>query len=119
MPVQMCNQVFNPVEEAAETECCTGEVQQVQTPQTITEEATNLINGDRSRDYGDPVECHERIATAVTAILGKEITARDVALFMMVVKTARQSNRAKHDNLVDYEAYSQICEKIDKCQTSP
>lgn len=76
---------------------------------TILETANTLVHGDRNRDYGDPVDNHRHIARIANAILGTDLSARDVALILTALKLARLAkNRGHTDSYVDGAAYLAI-----------
>lgn len=85
------------------------------------DEASQLIDGDRQADYGDPRANHERIAALWNAYLGQlfnskgepvEIRAEDVAMLMGLVKIGRERYRHKADNITDLIGYALIYERI-------
>jgi hypothetical protein len=80
---------------------------------TVLEEANRLVEGNRSNDYGSPASNHERIATLWSVLFEQEITARQVALAMVLVKVAREVHSPKRDNLVDGAAYFHIADMCD------
>ena len=80
---------------------------------TVLEEANRLVEGSRSNDYGSPSDNHERIATLWSVLFEQEITARQVALAMVLVKVAREVHSPKRDNLVDGAAYFHIADMCD------
>ena len=75
----------------------------------ILKEADAIAGQDRSRDYGHPLENHQRIAAIWNIQLEKKlkepIEPRDVALMMIALKLAREINTPKRDNLVDVAGY--------------
>lgn len=79
---------------------------------SILEEAQNIVKGSRVEDYGTPEASFSTIAAYWTAYLttcnspGEALTARDVALMMILFKVARESNKHKRDNLVDIAGYA-------------
>lgn len=75
-------------------------------------EARHLTAHDRRADYGDPRECHERIAQAWSAVLGVPVEARSVALCLAAVKLVRESIAHKRDNIVDGIAYIGIADQL-------
>lgn len=77
-------------------------------PESILDEASKLVNGDRASDYGDMVENWTRIAKMMSAYLGVEITARNAADLMSIVKLSRSANKAKRDNYVDLAGYAHV-----------
>lgn len=75
----------------------------------ILTEAAELTNGDRLRDYGEPVENHRHIARIFNSITGRDLTSRDVALLLHSVKLARLMKSPDHrDSYVDGAAYLAI-----------
>jgi len=73
----------------------------------IEELAQTLAN--RGEDYGSMYENHERIAVIWTVILGKEVTADQVALCMAGVKMARLIQSPNHnDSWLDLAGYAAV-----------
>lgn len=72
---------------------------------TALMEAYNIVNGERNDLYGKPEDSFTKIAEYWTAYLGREVSARDVALMMALFKIAREQNQHKRDNIVDGAAY--------------
>ena len=68
-------------------------------------EASDLINGQRQKDYGEPCQSFRRVAGMWSAYLGKEIDGHDVACMMALLKLAREANSHKRDNLIDASGY--------------
>jgi hypothetical protein len=68
-------------------------------------QAHTLINRDRQSAYGDPSESFSRTAAMWTAYLGKDISAKDVAVCMALLKLSREAHRHKGDNLLDAAGY--------------
>lgn len=64
-----------------------------------------LVKGERQNAYGDPDVSFNRIAKLWTAHLGTEVTKRDVALMMILMKVSREKSNHKADNLDDIEGY--------------
>ena len=64
-----------------------------------------LVKGDRQKDYGSPDVSFGRIAKLWSAHLGTEVTKRDVALMMILLKVSREKSNHKADNLNDIEGY--------------
>lgn len=72
----------------------------------LLNEAARLTAGDREADYGNPQECHARIAAIFNAMTGRDLTAMDAALFHVATKLGRiQTSPHKTDNYVDAMAY--------------
>jgi len=91
---------------------------------SILEEAQEIIYGDREQTYGAPGKNLENIANLWEMYLrGKGIIhedcdglfAQDVALMMVLMKTARLINTPDHrDSLVDICGYAALIERIQK-----
>jgi len=78
----------------------------------ILEQAHQLINGPRSKDYGDAFHNFSRIAQGWNIIIANTegpLTAKHVALMMDWVKTARLLETIDHaDSWVDKVGYSAL-----------
>jgi hypothetical protein len=75
----------------------------------VLEEASRLIDGERSKVYGDPRVNHDRIARLFSVVLGIEVTASTACLLMACVKIARLVQTPDHlDSLVDLAAYAAL-----------
>lgn len=86
---------------------------------TILQEADKIAGEDRSRDYGHPLENHQRIADFWNTYLGCVcIEPQDVAMMMILLKVAREMNCHKRDNLTDIAGYVKCAdmmnEKVDE-----
>lgn len=79
---------------------------------SILMEAQGLVHGDRQRDYGHPADDFARTAALASIVLGKSLTASDVAAFLVCVKLSRQVNRPKRDNLVDLAGYAETWQMV-------
>ena len=79
----------------------------------ILEEARDLIRGDRASSYGDAKASFERIASLWTAYKGVEITAKDVAAMMILLKVSRGVTSAKRDNWLDIIGYAALGSEIE------
>ena len=89
---------------------------------TILKEAHAIIYGDREKTYGHPAKNLRAIATMWDVYINNkqtpEITAKDVAAMMMLVKVARFANDPTHrDNLVDICGYAALIERCDENPT--
>jgi hypothetical protein len=78
----------------------------------ILQEAAELINGQRAKDYGDVRENFGRIAQLWSAYHGAYFNRHDVAVFMILVKVARQSNTYHRDSMIDIAGYAALDEKV-------
>jgi hypothetical protein len=93
---------------------------------SILKEANTIIYGDREKTYGHPSKNLKTIAKMWNAYLvacgvaieGEgELTAKDVASLMILLKTARLANDPTHrDSMVDIAGYSAL---IERCDESP
>jgi len=85
--------------------------------ETILDEANRIAGECRSRDYGHPLDNHERIAAIWNVQLGPKlsapISAVDVAILMVGLKLARLVNSPNHrDSLVDAAGYIKCADMI-------
>lgn len=74
----------------------------------ILEQANNIVNlrtEEKSREYGDFIECMKKTARIASEFSNKKITAVDAYNVLIALKFARQSNKHKEDNLLDAAAY--------------
>lgn len=78
----------------------------------ILEEARDLIQGDRASSYGDAKTSFERIASLWSTYKGVEITAKDVASMMILLKVSRGVTSAKRDNWLDIIGYAALGSEI-------
>ena len=72
---------------------------------TVAVDAIRLVDEDRNDSYGPPEENLGRIAAMWSGYMGKEITAQDVALMMVLLKISRSKAGYARDNAVDGVAY--------------
>ena len=72
---------------------------------SILLEAHALVNQGRQADYGAPAESFARIARLWSVYLGREITGKDVAMCMALLKISREAHCHKRDNLLDAAGY--------------
>lgn len=80
---------------------------------TILGEAAAIVDGSREADYGPPERNLGRIAGMWSAYLEVEITPRDVAWMMVQLKSSRDRNRPKRDNLTDGAGYLRLAEIVE------
>ena len=72
----------------------------------LLREAVSLTGGARLKDYGSPVDNHQHIARIFTAITGKHVTGRDIAIMHQATKLARrQTTPLEKDHYIDNMAY--------------
>tara|TARA_R110000796_G_scaffold83747_5_gene182948 strand:+ start:405 stop:677 length:273 start_codon:yes stop_codon:yes gene_type:complete len=82
----------------------------------ILKTAMKLINGKRSKDYGDAYDNHQRIADLWSVVFGFKVLVWQVYLCLILVKVARLVNSPKHlDSMIDIPGYAALLgETIDK-----
>lgn len=83
---------------------------------TFFDECERLVNSARDADYGEPTANFEQIAFISSIILNKHISARDVALFFIVVKLVREGKNHKRDNILDMACYAEILDRLEDRQ---
>ena len=81
---------------------------------SITEEAFNLVNGERRTDYGDMSDSFNRIAGLWSAYLGKHIDALDVAKMMILLKVSRAKHNNHRDSYIDIVGYVECVDQLMK-----
>ena len=73
----------------------------------ILEAAQKCVCGDREQDYGAVEDNFKRIAEFWSVWLDYEVTSKDVAVMMGLLKIARlASGHAKEDSWVDLAGYA-------------
>ena len=55
----------------------------------LLRKASDLVSGDRQKDYGDKLHNHKNIADLWSAYLDTSISPHDVAVMMCLLKIAR------------------------------
>ena len=92
---------------------------QVTAPKSMLQQADDLINGQRQKDYGDKLRNFTQIAMGMQMVLaakllpGAVITANDVALLMIQVKIARLAKTPHHkDSQIDVAGYIGCMDKL-------
>jgi len=81
-------------------------------PDNIEVEARQLIENARRSEYGQVQDSFARIAHAWTGIIGRPVSAQDVASCMVALKLIRESNRPKRDNRVDAVGYVLLLDQL-------
>lgn len=76
------------------------------TREDILEKARQCVYGDRDMQYGSPEESFKRIADYWSVYLGNTVSAKDVAIMMILFKIAREEHSSKLDNWVDICGYA-------------
>jgi hypothetical protein len=78
---------------------------------SILTEADSIMNGDRANDYGE--NSLPRIAQYWSTYLSKDVTGRDVANLMILLKVAREGHAVKRDNHVDIAGYVALADQLE------
>lgn len=79
----------------------------------IMKAASDLMDGERAKDYGDAYEMHRRIAAGWSEILGVKVEPHEAALCMAWLKIARLVETPGHeDSYVDLVAYGSLAGEI-------
>lgn len=78
---------------------------------SILEDAAQVVN-ERQVSYGTREDNFGRIAAMWSAILGCEVSAKDVALCMIALKVARLKWGYTRDGAVDICGYAQCLEDL-------
>lgn len=82
---------------------------------SILTEADSIMNGSRAKDYGE--NSLPRVAQYWSTYLGKDITGRDVANLMILLKVAREGHAVKRDNHVDIAGYVALADQLETRHT--
>lgn len=77
------------------------------------EEAGKIVRGSREDTYGPAERNLSRIAEMWSAYLSMPLTARQVAVMMVLLKASRDAFKPKHDNMVDICGYAYLADMID------
>lgn len=72
------------------------------------EQAIHIVNGPRAEAYGSAAQSLYNIAQLWSVVLGKTISIDQVAMCMIMLKVARESNKHQDDNLIDICGYAEI-----------
>lgn len=81
----------------------------------ILQQADEIINGERAKDYGPATENFQRIADLWGPIFGQAVTVEQVCLAMIQVKIARLRNSPDHrDSWLDIAGYVGCWDKIQR-----
>ena len=80
----------------------------------ILEEANTLIYGERQKEYGSAATSFGKIAKGWEQIFDCPVSAKQVALAMVWLKTCRELNQKKRDNIVDIAGYAGCIDKINR-----
>ena len=76
--------------------------------------AATIVGGDRQNAYGPPERSFCQIAAMWSAYLGVEVSARDVAWMMSLLKIARASHGVPNeDTAIDAAAYAALAGELE------
>lgn len=78
------------------------------------EEAGRIVRGSREDTYGPAERNLSRIAEMWSAYLSMPLTARQVAVMMVLLKASRDAFKPRHDNMVDICGYAYLADILDK-----
>lgn len=82
---------------------------------SVLDEAKDIIYGDREKTYGKPSKNLETIAVFWSEYIGTTLSAKDVAVMMVLLKAARLRNDITHrDSVVDICGYAALIERCDE-----
>jgi Domain of unknown function (DUF6378) len=82
--------------------------------EAFLEHAADLVTR-RRRDYGEPVDLFEHIATRWSLALGTKVSPAQVVLCLIDVKMARLARDPKHlDSQVDIAGYAACLREVTK-----
>ena len=84
-------------------------------PQSLLDAAKQIVD-ERGKDYGDSQKSFERIAKFWSAYKGVEITPKDVAAMMILLKISRWVTSDKPDTLLDIVGYAECAAKLNKAE---
>jgi len=106
---ELCYTLLSAGEIAAGSGLCSSCVEKATGKKIVTRKRGNVllkahevINGQRQDAYGNPEDSFQTIARLWSVWLDKEITSRDVAMLMALLKVARARYGAGHrDSYVD------------------
>jgi hypothetical protein len=83
--------------------------------ESVLEEAQKIIYGDREKTYGHPSKNLRVIADFWGQYLNMELSPKDVAVMMILLKAARLKNDINHrDSIVDICGYAALIERCDE-----
>ena len=86
----------------------------IQVKSSLLAEASELIHGDRAKDYGDAKESFAHIAALWSAYTKTTISPQDVAMMMSLLKMSRakHSGFTHRDSFVDMAGYVALASDI-------
>lgn len=84
------------------------------TDESILEEASRIVAGDRRRAYGPAYDSFKRTGRMVGAYLhlDRDVTPEEIAGIFIIHKLSRESHNPKRDNRVDIIGYTLLLDEI-------
>lgn len=81
---------------------------------SVLNEASELVNGDRQKQYGDPIKNWEETADIASAITGRSLSPQTCIMVLIAAKLARARFKYKRDTLVDICGYIEILNRVEE-----
>lgn len=78
----------------------------------VLSKASDLINGDREKEHGQPNHNFRRIAKMWSGYLEKDITPSDVCVMMVLLKAARLRHKLNDDSFIDMAGYAALGSEV-------
>jgi hypothetical protein len=78
----------------------------------VRTEGQHLVDGERQKQYGDPVPNMKRIAEGWSILTGTLITSNQVPLMMIWLKMVRENENHLDANVDDIEGYAEILRRV-------
>jgi hypothetical protein len=81
--------------------------------ESVTAEAERITTQERNHSYGPPHEDFAKVTGMALALWGRgPQTPKEHAMYMVLVKLAREAHEHKRDNLVDIAGYASTIQQI-------
>lgn len=78
----------------------------------VLNNAGKLIDGKRAEDYGDAEKNFDDCAKLFSVVLGTEVTAKQFAMCMIMLKTARLMKSDTIDSWIDICGYAALAGEL-------
>ena len=87
--------------------------------QAYIDKAKDIVSTDRELTHGNKKINHDNIAKMWSAYLDRDISGRDVALMMVLLKVARiKAGSHNTDDYIDMVGYSSIAGELSEGETN-